>query len=610
MSKMANGAPQTNGVGDTVPLGLYLWTRIKQVGVNRIFGVPGDFNLTLLDHIYNVDGLEWTGNTNELNAAYAADGYARTMHGAGCLVTTHGVGELSALNGIAGSMTEQVRIIHVVGQTSRKMQENRMMIHHSIGPSPDHQVFNKASVNFRVTAAELQSEKGATEEIDRVLRECYVKSGPVYIFVPIDIVDLPVPAAGLSKPLDLSPPMDSKAVEAAADAVLSTLYASKSPAVFVDCLVDRHNGTSELKELVSKLSCPIFASNMGKGIVDETNPNYLGVYNGMVSGLGVAAAIEASDCVFVVGGLASDTNSGGFSRKVLSENTISLDAKSTTVKGKTFESTPIKYLLQALVSKIDSSKVPSVTIPKLPPRPQEDDASSKAVTQSYLWPTLASFLQPHDVLFGETGTAAFGIPDSDFPCENIQWITQTYYGSIGWATPAALGSECALQDLSAAGARPRGRTLLVTGDGSMMLTAQEIGNMVKQKLSPLIFVVNNAGYTIERVIHGARQSYNDIVPFAYEHLLPFFNMPREQAARNFHRAATKVELDAVLALDRVRDPVGHGKGPQVIEIVVDMMDVPWRLATQVGTRGPEAVREMREAGFKVRDIEHGTGFWS
>lgn len=134
--------------------------------------------------------------------------------------------------------------------------------------------------------------------------------------------------------------------------------------------------------------------------------------------------------------------------------------------------------------------------------------------------------------------------------------------------------------------------------------------MVKQNLSPLIIIINNAGYTIERVIHGAKQSYNDIVPFAYEHLLPFFNMPREQAARNFHRAATKVELDAVLALDRVRDPVGYGKGPQVIEIVVDMMDVPWRLATQVGTRGPEAVREMREAGFKVRDIEHGTGFWS
>lgn len=84
------------------------------MGINHIQGVPGDFNLNLLDHIYHVDGLEWTGNTNELNAAYAADGYGR-VHGAGCVVTTHGVGELSALNGIAGAMTEQVKVIHVVG---------------------------------------------------------------------------------------------------------------------------------------------------------------------------------------------------------------------------------------------------------------------------------------------------------------------------------------------------------------------------------------------------------------------------------------------------------------------------------------------------------------
>jgi pyruvate decarboxylase len=168
---MSGNAQESNGVNgktDTIPLGRYLWTRIKQVGVNRIFGVPGDFNLTLLDHIYDVEGLEWVGNTNELNAAYAADGYARTMHGAGCLVTTHGVGELSAMNGIAGSMTEQVRVIHVVGQTSRMMQNKKMMIHHSIGPDPDHQVFNRASANFRVAAAELQSEQGAVEEIDRV----------------------------------------------------------------------------------------------------------------------------------------------------------------------------------------------------------------------------------------------------------------------------------------------------------------------------------------------------------------------------------------------------------------------------------------------------------
>lgn len=160
-----NGTNGTDGAA-TIPLGLYLWRRIREVGVQSIMGVPGDFNLTLLDHVYNVDGLKWIGNSNELNAAYAADGYARVKNGAGCLVTTHGVGEMSALNGIAGAMTEQVKVIHVVGQTSRKMQRNRLMIHHSIGFSPDHQIFNKASKDFRVAAAEIQDAEGAPAEID------------------------------------------------------------------------------------------------------------------------------------------------------------------------------------------------------------------------------------------------------------------------------------------------------------------------------------------------------------------------------------------------------------------------------------------------------------
>jgi len=82
------------------------------------------------------------------------------------VVTTHGVGELSALNGIAGAMTEQVKVIHVVGQTTRPMQKNRMMIHHSIGFSPDHQVFNHASKSFRVAAAELKEKDSAPAEID------------------------------------------------------------------------------------------------------------------------------------------------------------------------------------------------------------------------------------------------------------------------------------------------------------------------------------------------------------------------------------------------------------------------------------------------------------
>nr|OQO18749.1 hypothetical protein B0A51_12705 [Rachicladosporium sp. CCFEE 5018] len=603
-SEQTNG---TNGHTETMPLGRYLWTRIKHIGISRVFGVPGDFNLTLLDHVYDVDGLEWVGNTNELNAAYAADGYSRVKHGAGCLVTTHGVGELSALNAIAGSMTEQVKVIHVVGQTSRRMQENKMMIHHSIGFEPDHQMFNKASTAFRVAAAELQSEKGAAEEIDRVLRECFVKSGPVYIFVPIDLVDLPVSSVALKTPLDLSPPRDKKAVEAAAEATLEAIYASQNPAFLVDCLVDRHDSINELKTLLDKVPFPIYSTNMSKGLIDESHPNYVGLSNGIPSRIGVSASIKASDLVINFGLLPSDTNSGGFTRNIPRDRSIDLNPHTVNIKGdKIFSDTPLKAIIQSIIDKVDKSRLPSVKKLSLPERPLEDDHDATHITQSWIWHQLASFLEPHDVVLGETGTAAFGMPDATYP-DSTQWHTQTYYGSIGYATPAAFGADVALAEMAAASSRPRGRTVLVTGDGSLMLTVQEIGNMVKQKASPVIFLINNAGYTIERVIHGAKQSYNDIVPFDYSKMLPFFNMPDEQAKASFHRAETKKELEEILKLDRVKKPDG---GPQIVEIIMDAMDVPWRLATQIATRGPEAVKEMKEAGFKVREMEHGAGFWS
>ena len=483
-----------NGTGPTIALGRYLWERIHQVGVNHIFGVPGDFNLTLLDHIYDVDGLEWVGNTNELNSAYAADGYARVKNGAGCLVTTHGVGELSALNAIAGAMTEQVKVIHVVGQTSLRMQTNRMMIHHSIGFSPDHQMFNKAAKDFRVAAAEIQKAEGAAEEIDRVLRECFVKSGPVYIFVPIDLVDKQVASKALQTPLNLEPEVDSKAVDDAADTIIKEISSNKNPALFVDCLVHRHQAVAETKQLVDKLSIPVYTSNMGKGIIDETHEHYVDLYNGGPSRPGIEEAFEQHDFVLVLGNLPSDTNSGGFTRH-MPANAAYVNAHDITMKGwKTSSKVPLKAVIKRLADLASADKIPKVANPKnnLPERPLEDDLESKIITQSWVWHRLAEWMQPHDVVFGETGTAAFGIPDSTFPSD-LQWITQTYYGSIGYATPAALGAEVALTDLASTEGKPRGRTLLMTGDGSMMLTVQEIGNMVKQKLQPIIFVINNAG---------------------------------------------------------------------------------------------------------------------
>lgn len=486
-----------------ITLGRYMWERLHQIGVDTIFGVPGDFNLQFLDSIFHVDGLKWIGNQNELNAAYAADGYARVKGVPGCFVTTHGVGELSALNGVAGSMSEHVKIIHVVGQTTRAMQKNHMMIHHSIGNKPDHQQYAKASVGLRYAAAELWDIKTAPAEIDRVIRECFLKSGPVYIFLPLDLSSEEVDEGLLDTPIDVEPAVDFTAQENAVKAIMSAIAEAAHPSILVDAWTQRFGAAKEAQELVRKLNVPYFSANMGKGVVDETEETYIGVWNGEVSSPGVKEAAKAADLIITLGYIPCDTNSAGFSRKVDDAKAIHINPHDVVVKGTVYPNTSIKPLIAALTAALPSKPQHQIAKAQLPPPRTPLDKDAKHLTQSFLWPQIESFLRPNDVLIGETGTTNWGLCDITFPA-NVQLVTQIYYGSIGFATAATMGVDVARCELEAR-TGTKGRTILCTGDGSMALTIQEIGTMIKAKSKAIIFVINNDGYTVERLIWGAQQ---------------------------------------------------------------------------------------------------------
>lgn len=135
------------------------------------------------------------------------------------------------------------------------------------------------------------------------------------------------------------------------------------------------------------------------------------------------------------------------------------------------------------------------------------------------------------------------------------------------------------------------RKILVTGDGSFGLTMQEIGTMITQEVAPIIFLINNSGYTVERIIHGARQPYNDINTLDYSKILPLFSHTDPEVC--FHRCGTPAEVEATLN----NLPTGRPSRPIFIEIIMDKMDVPWRLSAVMALRGPSAVTTLREEGF-------------
>jgi indolepyruvate decarboxylase len=198
-------------VSSSTTIGQHLLRRLNEVGIRHAFGVPGDFNLNVMQQIEDGDELEWIGNCNELNGSYAADGYAR-MNGMAALFVTYGVGSLSAINGIAGAYSERVPVVCISGSLPTAAVEHGRVMHHTLGDGGRGGLLRAFA---QVTEAQtVLTPQNAVSEIDRLIRVAWEGKRPVYIEVPSDITYLEVPAP--SAPLDLTlPPSDRERLAAA-----------------------------------------------------------------------------------------------------------------------------------------------------------------------------------------------------------------------------------------------------------------------------------------------------------------------------------------------------------------------------------------------------------
>lgn len=549
-----------------ITLGRYLFERLSQVDTNTIFGVPGDFNLSLLDKIYEVPGMRWAGNANELNAAYAADGYAR-VKGMAALITTFGVGELSALNGIAGSYAEHVGVLHIVGVPSISSQAKQLLLHHTLG-NGDFTVFHRMSANISETTAWLTDITTAPAEIDRCIRTTYVTQRPVYLGLPANLVDINVPASLLDTPIDLSlKPNDVEAESEVVEDVLALIRSAKNPVILADACCSRHDVKAETKKLIDITQFPSFVTPMGKGSIDEQNPRFGGVYVGTLSSPEVKEAVESADLILSVGALLSDFNTGSFSYSYKTKNIVEFHSDYIKIRNATFPGVQMKFALQKLLTKVgDAAKgYKPVPVPAAP-APNAAVAESTPLRQQWIWNQVGKFLQEGDIVITETGTSAFGINQSHFP-NKTYGISQVLWGSIGFTTGATLGAAFAAEEID-----PKKRVVLFIGDGSLQLTVQEISTMVRWGLKPYLFVLNNDGYTIERLIHGEKAQYNDIQPWKNLDLLPTFGAKDYET----HRISTTGEWN------KLTTDAAFNKNSKIrmIEVMLPVMDAPSTLVAQ------------------------------
>ncbi|KAM9936123.1 hypothetical protein OXX80_004323 [Metschnikowia pulcherrima] len=529
-----------------IPLGEYLFLRIIQANpkIRSIFGIPGDFNLALLEHLYADsvgEKVEFVGFCNELNAAYAADGYAKIIESLSVLITTFGVGELSALNGIAGAFAEYAPVLHIVGTSSTRQisqakhakNENVENIHHlvqnknALAP-PNHDVYKSVVENFSVVQESLDSDMLLNlERIDNVLTTVLHERRPGYLFIPSDISDVLVPTSRLQEPLAIEEPANAALLAEMSVRILAKLYGSKNPSVIGDALADRFGAQEALDSFVAKLPAnfvKLFTTPMGRNI-DEDLPNFVGVYSGnMSSGPEVVESLEKnSDFLLTLGYANNEINAGAYSTNFdhiqdyveVHPDYISIDGEYVHTKdpetGK--RSFSIVDLIDKLASSFQASKLVynDNIVNNIKARRQirsfasDDTGPTEMITQNKLTDFFNAYLKPNDVLVVETCSFLFGISDLKFP-KGVSFFSQNFYGSIGYALPATFGVSRAIKDLDT-----NRRVLLIQGDGSAQMTIQELSTYLRYEIqSPEIFLLNNEGYTVERVIKGPTRSYNDI----------------------------------------------------------------------------------------------------
>ncbi|EJE1021808.1 alpha-keto acid decarboxylase family protein [Salmonella enterica] len=537
----------------------YLLDRLAGCGIGHLFGVPGDYNLQFLDHVIDHPTLRWVGCANELNAAYAADGYAR-MSGAGALLTTFGVGELSAINGIAGSYAEYVPVLHIVGAPCSAAQQRGELMHHTLGDG-DFRHFYRMSQAISAASAILD-EQNACFEIDRVLGEMLAARRPGYIMLPADVAKKTAipPTQALALPVHEA---QSGMETAFRYHARQCLMNSRRIALLADFLAGRFGLRPLLQRWMAETPIAHATLLMGKGLFDEQHPNFVGTYSAGASSKEVRQAIEDADRVICVGTRFVDTLTAGFTQQLPAERTLEIQPYASRI-GETWFNLPMAQAVSTLRELcLECAFAPPPT--RSAGQPVRIDKGE--LTQESFWQTLQQYLKPGDIILVDQGTAAFGAAALSLP-DGAEVVVQPLWGSIGYSLPAAFGAQTACPDR---------RVILIIGDGAAQLTIQEMGSMLRDGQAPVILLLNNDGYTVERAIHGAAQWYNDIASWNWTQIPPALNAAQQAECWRVTQAIQLAEV-----LERLARP----QRLSFIEVMLPKADLPELLRTV--TRALEA----------------------
>ena len=514
-------------------IGEYLIERLHAHGVRHVFGIPGDYVLNFYDQLEH-SKLKLVNTCDEQGAGFAADAYAR-VRGLGVVCVTYCVGGLKLANTTAEAFAEKSPVVVISGAPGMGEREKNPLLHHKVREfDTQAKVFKQLTVASTV----LSDPQTACQEIDRVLHAALRFKRPVYIELPRDRVNSP--CTPHHRPQEIHEVSDPNTLRAALLEATALINKARKPVILADVEVHRFGLDKVLLDLAQRTNIPVASTLLGKSVVGEQHPFYLGVYEGAMGREEVRRYVETSDCVIMLGAFMTDINLGIFTARLDPARCIYATSEKLAIRYHNFEEVRFKDFMRGLLR----ARLRRRRLPKLP-RPTSLPIFSGAraaggsstptrsklnvkLTVKRLFERLNLFLREDTVVVADVGDALFGAADL-FIHRGTEFIAPAYYTSMGFAVPAAVGAQFA---------NPKLRPLVLVGDGAFQMTGMELGTIARYGLNPVVVVLNNRGYGTERPMQDG--PYNDVWPWK------FHRFPEVLGAGRGFLVETERDLNAAL----------------------------------------------------------------
>ncbi|WSH61678.1 thiamine pyrophosphate-binding protein (plasmid) [Rhizobium ruizarguesonis] len=543
-------------MGETYTVGQYLVDRLRELGLGHLFSVAGDYSIEWVNSYVEKSGIQVIEEVNELNAGYAADGYAR-LKGIGALCVTYSAGSLCTTNAIAGSYVEKVPVVLINGAPSIKktltFEQTGYSAHHFIsGRETDLQVFEY------ITAAtvRIDSPHLAPMLIDYALTQCITERRPVYIELLEDMVDLECtrPSNALKAAPDIS---DEDSLNQSIAQISERLQNATKPLIWIGVEIDRFGLHDQAERLIRDLKIPYVTELLSKAILSEDDVQFAGVFDGESSSPYVQSLVKDSDFVLALGVWLTDINDLGWP--------IDLDktafASWDTVKYGTIFNAEVSLadLVNGLIDKRLTCKAQSLPAKTARQAPAVNPAGE--ITYQGFYHFIQQQIDGNTIVGADASLNYFGSLLLEVGARR-GFIVQSSYSAIGYIGPAATGVSLAKQD--------KQRLLVFAGDGGFQMTAQCLSTQTRFNLNPIIFVMDNGIYGVEQwladasVFHGNKPFYNSCILHRWNY---------SKLAEVFGCQGWKVDTYGELE-EAINGAKENLNSPSIIQVVVPQRSIP------------------------------------